>query len=676
MATEKKSLSGRIRLAVLVLLVITVFVLCTMRLMDYQVVKGDDFAKAAQTKAETYETIKASRGEITDRYGRPLVTNKLALNLELDRSAFSGETEEQNAKVNKVILDLTNILSESGEEWIDTFPITKEKPYEFIGDADTDIAKLKKALKVQDYASAEDCIQVIINTYNIDGYSEEETRRIAGIRAQMIVSDWGENNPYLFAEDVSNATSTKLMELGDYMPGVKVAESYIREYVSGTIAPHLIGNMSKIFAEEYKGEGGYEEKGYKMNDMVGRDGVEKVMEEQLRGTDGVMAVTKNENGEIVDQYMKQEPQPGNTVMLTIDKNFQKEVQDILEDRVLQLRANPKYTNTKGASAAVLDVKTGEALALATYPTYDINDYKTKYSELLADPMKPLMNRVLNELYRPGSTFKTVMTVAGVSEGKITPTRRINCDKYYYVTTQRFECQQYGHSGPTNIYTALQHSCNIYFYTIGEELTADTIFNYAHTMGMGEPTGLELKNALGRVSSPQTSKDLGLTWQVGDIAQMAIGQSETYITPLQMAISTMVIANKGTRYETHMIKSVEKYDYSATVKQTEPVEAATLEDKNNAYEIDTEGMKLMAETVESLKGRNVAAKSGTPQKTNDVTHSAAVAFYPADDPEIAISIMIEEGENAKDTIAAIVDAYERTKTQEDALPQNKEVLLVK
>ena len=673
MATESKKKTGLIRLIVLILLAVAAFVLCLMRLMDYQVVKGDDFAKAAQATTETYETIETSRGEITDRYGRPLVTNKLALNLEIDRAVFSDEDKEkENAQINKMIYELTNLLSESGEGWVDTFPVTATAPYEFLSGADSDIAKLKKALNVQDYASANDCVQMLIKNCNIEGYTEEETRRIAGIRAQMLMSDWGNNNPYLFAEDVSSATSTKLMELGDYMPGVRVSESYVREYVSGTIAPHLIGSMSKIFAEEYDD---LKQKGYKMNDTIGRDGVEKVMEDELRGTDGVMVVTKNKDGEIVDQYMKQEPQPGNTIMLTIDKNFQKEVQDVLENRVLQLRAG-KYPGTKGAAATVLDVKTGEALALATYPTYDINQYKTNYSELLADPLKPLMNRALNELYRPGSTFKTVMTVAGVSEGKITPTRQINCQNPYRISDREFRCQQYGHRGLTNIYTALEHSCNIYFYQVGEDLGEETVYNYAHAMGMGEKTGLEIKNAVGRVSSKKTSEELGIRWNIGDICQTAIGQSETYITPLQMAISTMVIANKGTRYETHLIKSVEKYDYSSTIKATEPVVLGTLEDKNNAFEIDTEGMKLMAETVSTLKGKNVAAKSGTPQKTETITHSAAVAFYPADNPEIAISIMIEEGENAKETVGDIIDAYNRTKTQKDALPQSKEVLIVK
>ena len=235
MATESKKKTGLIRLIVLILLAVAAFVLCLMRLMDYQVVKGDDFAKAAQATTETYETIETSRGEITDRYGRPLVTNKLALNLEIDRAVFSDEDKEkENAQINKMIYELTNLLSESGEGWVDTFPVTATAPYEFLSGADSDIAKLKKALNVQDYASANDCVQMLIKNCNIEGYTEEETRRIAGIRAQMIMSDWGNNNPYLFAEDVSSATSTKLMELGDYMPGVRVSESYVREYVSGT----------------------------------------------------------------------------------------------------------------------------------------------------------------------------------------------------------------------------------------------------------------------------------------------------------------------------------------------------------------------------------------------------------------------------------------------------------
>lgn len=231
---------------------------------------------------------------------------------------------------------------------------------------------------------------------------------------------------------------------------------------------------------------------------------------------------------------------------------------------------------------------------------------------------------------------------------------------YYGT--KFHCLQIQHKGPTNIYTALQRSCNIYFYNTGDRLGIDKINEYAHALGLGTDTGLEVASDTGHIASPEYYAKHGLRWEQGYVVQTSIGQSETMVTPIQMATAMMTIANHGVRYQTHLIKSIDKYDNSGSIRETQPVIANQLEDKNSAYDVTIQGMRLMAQTVSNLEGIDIAAKSGTPEQESGVykTNSAAVAFYPASNPEIAISIMIEEGENAPRLLRSIINAYEECK----------------
>ncbi len=659
------------RLILLIVCVVVVFVAAVFMLMQYQIVDGADYAKQATKNNQSTIPVEAARGEITDRYGRPLVTNQLSLNVVINKTDISDE------QLNQVILDLIHLFQQHGTGWIDQFPISMEQPYTFLEGQDGQVANLKSALKAQDYATAQNCMDLLVSQCKINGYSEQDTRLIAGVRGQMLMENFSEQTPYVFAENVDNAFASTILELSDSLPGVSVTETYNRFYPDGTIAPHILGTVGPIYQEEYAN---YKDKGYPMDAIVGKSGIEYAYEDALHGTDGKMTVVKDDNGQIVDQYYKEgdEPKPGNTVMLTIDKQFQKDVQDALASFILSLRRS-SYPGAKGGAVAVLDVDTGEALALATYPSYDINEYNTNYNQLASDTvMKPLFNRTLMGTYRPGSTFKTCVAVAGLTEGVINENTYFNCVNPFVYYGQPFNCLQNHHHGPTNIYTALQYSCNIYFYNTGDRLGIDKMNEYAHAMGLGVDTGLEIAAETGHISSPEYFEENGLRWEQGYVIQTAIGQSETMVTPLQMASLVMTIANHGVRYETHLIQSIEKYDYSATVSETQPVVASTLPDKNRAYDITTEGMKRMASTVSVLRGMDVAAKSGTPEfYQNGVykTNSAAVCFYPASDPEIAIGIMLEEGGNAPNLIKPIIDAYEASKTQQVETPVQSNQLIV-
>lgn len=651
--------SAKKRLILFLTLLTVAFLGAIILLMKYQIVDGAEYIAQANQNNQTTRTVEAARGEIVDRYGRVLVANQLQLDLQLS----ANELPSDNAGINQVISDLLDLLEANQIAYIDTFPISKTQPYTFLEGEDDAVSQLKTALSAQNYATAQNCIDLLKQKYEIEGYSEERTREIAGIRAQMMMDNFSESNPYTMAENIDRNIAGEIMEQHSRYPGVQISESCNRVYPNGTIAPHIIGTVGPIYQEEYDS---YKEKGYPMDAVVGKSGIELAMEDQLRGTNGTETIVKDENGQVIEEYygQGQEPSPGNTVVLTIDSKLQEQLQNAIQSHVLSLRSTSNYRSTKGASVCVIDVKTGECLALVSYPGYDINEYRTKYDQLASNTYKPLFNRALMGTYRPGSTFKTVMSVGGLLEGAFNQSTVFNCVNPYPGT--EMNCLQNHHSGYTNLSTALKYSCNNYFYHVGDNLGIDKINQYANAMGMGTETGLEISNSVGHISSPEFYENHGLEWQWGETLQTSIGQSETMVTPLQMAISMTTIANHGTRYAAHLVKAVEKFDYSSTVSETQPMVMSTLPDQNNAYAATINGMKEMASTVSELQGMDIAVKSGTPEYyENGVykTNSAAVAIYPASDPQIAISVMIEEGGRAPNFLRQVIDIYESCKTQQ-------------
>lgn len=688
MSSDKPRNKEKIRLLVLSSIVVIVISLGCIRLMDYQIVNGQSFAEQAASGAVTYETVEAARGEITDRYGRSLVTNKLALNIQLNRALLPKGQE------NEVIIRLIRLFQENNEDWVNDFPITSEKQngeYQFLSSSDANeqakidrqISNLKEALKVQKYATAQNCIDLLIKECEITGYSEEETRQIAGIRGQMMVNNFSERNPYTFAEDVNKDFAAQLVEMSNYVPGVAIAETSVREYANPSLAPHILGTIGPIQADAWEE---LKKQGYLMTDYVGREGIEALMEDDLRGINGRRAIEKNQDGDVVNEYMQQEAEPGDTVVLTIDANFQQQVQDILARHIEEWRRTSEYSQTEGGSIVVLNAKNNEVLAMANYPSYDLNAYKTDYESVAAIPFSALTNRATMGLYRPGSTFKTVVGVGGVSEGIITGNSTFNCQHVMYYNNDLntpYTCL--GWHGPINLYDALKVSCNIFFYNVGMRLGDANLEYYGNKLGLGTDTGIEITNAetaddvnsglYSQITTKENSERLGVTWNAGDVLQASIGQKETYVTPLQMAVQASTIANKGVRYNAHLVKSVEKYDYSQTVRETEVYVMDQLPDTNNAFEEVITGMKRVTSNTRNVAGLDVAMKTGSPQLTTTVFSSATVAFYPTEEPEIAIGIMVEKGGVAKDMLAEIVHAYEQCKAQAADLPQATDQLIV-
>lgn len=647
----------KLRFIALVVLVVVAGALCGFRLIEFQIVNGEEYLEQTSSKSISEYTVNAARGKIVDRYGNELVTNKAGYNLVFDYAFLDEET------ANDTILELTSLLSELSEDWVDELPISQTQPYEFLSGRDDDVTRLKSELELQSYATAEDCMTALIKKYDITGYSDADTRTIAGVRYTMLMQDFSRYNRYTFAEDVSTATVATIEELSFRFPGVAISQESIRDYGAGDVVPHLLGSISPLYPTDDIES--YLNNGYALNSLIGRGGIEGAYEEELRGSAGKVRIEQNSRGEIISETETVAPVAGNSVMLTIDMEFQKQVQQILADYIQTLQAG-RYPSTKAGAVVVLDVKTGEVLAIANYPTYTLVEMEENSEALYNDPLNPTRDRALMEVYRPGSTFKTVTATAGLCEGAITEYTTFYCNgvsRFDYGNGRHPTCT--GHHGNTAVVNALKMSCNVFFYEVGQMLGIDKIDQYAAYFGLGVDTGLELPNSDGWVASPQVFEDMGSTWDQGQVWQASIGQSETKVTPLQLAVQAMTIANKGTRYEAHLVKSINNYDLTQTISETQPVVASELSGHESAFDIVQHGMREAANRRSTLShfAEGVAIKTGTPQVTSTTTNSTTIGFYPAlEEPEIAVSIVLEEGEYSADMLELIINAYNDLKAQ--------------
>lgn len=662
-----KEILERLRTAFLAILVVIAVALGLVRLMTVQIVNGDAYLQQSEYTSVYTQTIKATRGQIVDADGNPIVENKVGFNVIIDDTYFPSDNKEAN----EILIQTVRILKEAGLKWNETIPVTDSAPYEYEKNRDSDVEKLKSLIGVNVYATAENCIDKLIDDYEISDkeYNAEEQRIIAGIRYEMKLRDFSLNNTFTLCEDIPVETVTKIKELGVRLKGIDIREEAVREIAVGDVLPHEIGTVGPIFAEDWEE---LKKKGYAMNDTVGKSGIEKALEDELRGEDGTRTITLT-NGEVTSAEVTEEAKGGHTVKLTVDSDFQRDLQEILVNFMADLRSQPEYSGVECGSLVVLDVKSNAVLGMATAPTYDLKDYKTNYDELLEDENYPLINRATSGLYRPGSTFKTITATAGLNEGIVTGESTFTCNQ-----KMKFYDIEVGCTGWHNdiaVARALRVSCNIYFYELGRRLGIDKITEYASMYGYGQHTGIETGDYAGHIGNPETFNDLGIDWTVGQVLQASIGQSETAVTPLQMAGVASTIANRGVRYKTHLVDSIYDYSMKNEIEKREPEVAETINlNYDYVYDYVIDGMiqasenNFPAEYSLSNLGFDVAIKTGTPQNWrngDELTDSCFIGFAPAYDPQIAFAGMIEGGEYSKYMIRSIIQAYYKNFSEDNS-----------
>lgn len=678
------------RLAALAACCVLLFLAASVRTFQFQIVQGEGFRKQVEKSTAAVVSVSAARGEIVDRNGIPFTRNKAAFSVEIDHIFLRKQKQNQarldNDALNATLLKLMSTFEQMGEEWIDNLPISQTAPYTFIDTEESALQRLRSKLEVETYATPEDCLYWIyleggIKKYQnksgkcthcgekfddctFIGYSEEDSRKLAGVRYQMMLMDFSRyNNRFTFAEDISAETVALLKELSEEYPGVTISEKAIRTYVSGDVASHLLGKVGPIYAENY--DEYVTQKGYPANAIIGISGIERAFEEELRGKNGKMTVSLNSKGDVVSVEESVAPIAGNTIQLTLDYNLQKAVQQILAEYIESYnKANVDKHETKAAAIVVLDVKTGGMLACVSYPYFDINDYINRYSSVAQAEGNPAFNRALNGIYRPGSSFKPLIAAAGMAEGIISPESEIECvGRYmYYAPTYTPSCLNDGHrpGSMQTVTSSLWHSCNIFYFETGRLLTIEKMNHYANMFGFAVPTGLEISNALGYLNTREDEN-----WQEGNVIQEAIGQLNTGVTPLQMAIEAMTLANKGTRYESHLLKAVLSNDTTQVIREQEPVVASQFTLTEEQFKAIADGMVLVGNSIPSPNqltdlGYPVAVKTGTPQVTKETFNHAFISFAPAYEPEIAVACIMEDGGNSHHMLQKILLAYEQSK----------------
>ena len=659
---EKKKIK---RSTVMIIITVIVALALISRLFYIQIIKGDYYSSVGTGTIAKKVDIEASRGEILDSSGTALVFNDQTTRIVFDASYFPAA--DDNEARSDIIIKLINFLESRKEEWNDNLPIKINKKGQAVFEKnrkkDIEYLKSDKYLDLNDYATAQNCFDALVEMYALEDYKPSDARKIASVRYGMVIDAFSVQNPYIFADKVSDKTAAYIEENKLVFQGVGAEATTIRQYKDGTLCPHLLGNIGPITAEEL--EGGNNKEIYKLTDYIGKSGIEKVCEKYLKGERGEKTVYSTSSGE-VSSVVTTEPVQGNTVTLTLDANMQRVAQNALKKKVEKLR---KGGHNKAAGAVVaLDVNSGSVLCAATYPSYNNKTYFKKYAQLAKDPTAPLWDRALMSSYAPGSTFKPCVAIAGLEEGVINTNTTFYCNAEYEVGGLKLKCL--GFHANENVSQAIDDSCNIFFYNTGKLLGINKIDKYATMFGLGQATGIELPESTGILAGITERTASGGEWYLGDTIQASIGQSDHVFSPLQLANYCATIANGGTRYEAHIIKSVSTYDNTKTiVDKTEPTVAYKMSIHPNNLKAVKTGMEAVGGPGgfcwEAFKNLPVkcAAKTGTAQvkeKVNGYYHKydngILITYAPADNPQIAIAQVVERADSGSSTAEVSAAIY--------------------
>ena len=685
-----------IALAAVFAVLLTVYIVALYKL---QIIEGEKYYEESRNNMVTTSTVTAARGNILDRNGRTLVTNKSSYDLTINTDELfpSDDSVDSNA----VILKLVNMIRDYGDDYIDDLPITKSPPFEFENVTEQDQARLDAYMErnnVKENASAVEILSSMRERYDIDSnYTAEEARIIAGVRYAINVRYLINTSDYIFVKDADMKLIATLRE--NNIEGINIKESYVREY-STSAAAHILGYTGAMSDSDYAK---YADQDYSADATVGKDGAELAFEKYLHGTNGTVRTTSSSDGTVISKEYTKEPEPGNNVYLTIDIALQEAAELALENGVAsiqakidakkeQLIASGSYTEKQdqidGAAVVVVNVKTGEPLAIANWPTYDPSQLLENYNEILEAANTPLYNRALLGTYAPGSTFKPCTAIAALTEGVINTGTLIECRGQYtryaqygyapycWIYTQNNQKLTHGY---LNVTGAIQNSCNIFFYSAGHDLGIDKMYKYAALFGLGESTGIELPESTGNMANAKNHEELtGEAWSIGHTMQAAIGQSDSLFTPLQLAEYCAAIANNGERHSASILKSVRSYSYGENVYEREDEVLSKVESPQYNWDAVQEGMRLVGKsTLSDYTMTSVAAKTGTAQKGESVANDAIfICYAPFDDPEIAMAIVVQKGSagsNCAVIAREILEAYFSMKSATDITDVEGELL---
>ena len=646
-----------LRYNLITILVYIVGIVLIVQLFNLQIVNGKEYRETSNTRLSRETVIKAARGSIKDRTGNLLVTTKMGFNIELYKTKINTTT------LNKTILNTIKILENNNDKYINNLPISIE-PFKFTIDDEESQVNWKKENDIKEDATPEQCFYELKEKYKIEQDNILEAYKIMVVRYEISRNGYSSIRPVTIAKDVSRESAVKLGEQSIYFPGISATNEPMVSYPSGSLASHILGYVGNITETELDGR----EDTYGINDVIGKVGIQYVFEEYLRGKDGIKQLDMSVDGTITDEYITQEAVAGSDVILTIDANLQAATEKALANNIKKIAGGgfSKRSDAKAGAAVVMNVKTGEILAMASYPDYEPELFVNGISQKKLDEYNKgdnIFNRAISGVYAPGSTFKMITAIAGLETGVITPTEKIN-DIGVYKKAHEPACwiwNSYGMShGWLNVTEAIIHSCNYFFYEVGYRATIDNIAKYAKYYGLGEKTNVELPmEEKGIVATRDKAKERGDEWQIGETLSAAIGQSYNSYTPIQMAKYISMLANGGEPIDVTIVKSINDVNGNQVSKEdiTKFVNAKlglTKEKKENLNikkeNIDAilKGMKgvtseeggtaysTFANFNIELGGKTGSAQTDVQGKIN----GWFVGFAPYEEPEIAVVVLVE------------------------------------
>ena len=663
--------NSKIRYNIVTILVYAVGIVLILQLFNLQIVHGQEYRDTSNTRLTRESTLKAARGNILDSTGNKLVTSETSFSLELYKTKIEDDV------LNNTILKTINILKANEDEYIDNLPIAVN-PVRYTLSEES-LKDWKTGFEIPENATAQEAFDFLKQKYNISN-NDEEAIKIMAVRYEITRTGYSNIKPVEIAKDISRESAVQIREQSNDLPGMTIATGSKVKYTSGNLASHILGQVGPITEEELKGQ----EDKYDLNDIIGKTGIEYIFEDYLKGTDGVKQIDMAVDGTVTEEYVSEEAVAGSDVVLTIDANLQKVAEEALKKNIEKI-ANGGFYETSPADAGavvVMNVKTGEVLAMVSYPDYDPQLFVDGISQEQYDSYKEgdnLVNRAISGVYSPGSTYKMVTATAGLESGAITTKTRINDTGVYpkfgnpvcwYWSTYRR-----GH-GYLNVTQAIQKSCNYFFYETGYRTGIENIVKYAKYYGLGSKTGIELLGeSTGTIARPEIVEERGEVWTPGYTLSAAIGQGDNGFTPIQMAKYISTLANGGDSVDVTLIKSIIRPDGTEVSKEElesyvnerlgyTPEEPENLDLKEENIDAILKGMKGVTESGGTAYSTfanfdiEVAGKTGSAETGDDsVVHGWFVGFAPFDDPEIAVVVLIENAgsggftaETARDIMA--------------------------
>jgi penicillin-binding protein 2 len=656
------------------------------RLFNLQIVEGEKYYASSQKRYLKESDIEAPRGKILDTNGVPIAVNRQGYAAHLVKTSIS------TSELNEMLLKFMDVLEKNNESHVDSLSkYLTFNPITFNGKSDKEIKrwqtdKNRLGMKEEDVKStaAELFKHLRENLFQIDdAYTDEQAYKIMVLRYEILINNWNftTGGTISLAKDLSLDTVSEIEEKNNEFPGIFTTLEPVRVYVDAYPEAHILGYIRSISQSQYDN---LKDEGYDNNDLIGKTGIELTAERYLRGVNGKMNIEVDTNGLLTRKQETVAAIPGSDVVLTLDRNLQKVAMDSLArniDAIRNKKETSNYGDANAGAAVVLDVNSGAVLAMASYPSFDPQVYlqgsedkeaQRIISQLDNDENKAQLNRAIQGLYEPGSTFKPLVAIAGLEKGVITPyNSNIHDPGQIEVGGRQLFCLEKPRSGHgmLNLKRALETSCNVYFYLLGVDTGIDTLNIWAEHFGLGKLTGIDLPSEKpGFMSSKELKKELrNDVWRPADTAQVSIGQYDSRFSPLQLANYIATIANGGKRYKPYLIKEIIRYDGSQ-VNVTEPT-YTQVPVKQSTIDAVKQGMVAVTSSIDGTAYKSfqglpfeVAGKTGTAQTSKGIERSSNALFLcyaPADDPQIAIAVVVEKGawgSNVAPIARDIIDEY--------------------